>query len=211
MTEFGTRRHGLEAALERLQADAPEEAGRAARLRVTVMASLAHLNLRGDPANPRFVEAVEGVLQQPLPLAPNTVSDGDHRIFWLGPDEWLVSTPRAGLAALAAGLDSALEGLHAAVNDLGGGQVLLRLHGGACREVLAAGCTLDLDPAVFAVGRCAQTGLARAAVLLTPLGDPDASGREEGMDLFVRLSFADYLLDWLATMAGEGGLAVAVG
>jgi sarcosine oxidase gamma subunit len=55
-----------------------------------------------------------------------------------------------------------------------------------------------------------QTGLARAAVLLAPLGDPDASGSEDGMDLVVRLSFADYLLDWLAAMAGERGLAAAV-
>jgi sarcosine oxidase subunit gamma len=210
MPEHSTRRHGLEAGLQRLQARIPDDAGRAARLRVTVMASLGHLNLRGDPADARFVEGVEGVLQQPLPVVPNTVSDGDHRIFWLGPDEWLVSTPRAGLAALVADLDSALEGLHAAVNDLGGGQVLLRLQGAACREALAAGCTLDLHPRAFAPGRCAQTGLARAAVLLAPLGDPDASGSEDGMDLVVRLSFADYLLDWLAAMAGERGLAAAV-
>lgn len=207
MAERLPRRHGLEAALERLQAHASDDA----RLRVTVMASAGHLNLRGDPGDTHFVEAVEGALQQPLPVAPNTVSDGDHRIFWLGPDEWLLSTPRAGLADLVVVLESALEGLHAAANDLGGGQVLLRLQGAACREVLAAGCTLDLDPAAFAPGRCAQTGLARAAVLLAPLGDPDASGGEDGMDLFVRLSFADYLLGWLAAMAGERGLAAAVG
>jgi sarcosine oxidase gamma subunit len=42
------------------------------------------------------------------------------------------------------------------------------------------------------------------------LGDPDASDGEDGMDLVVRLSFADYLLDWLAAMAGERGLAAAV-
>lgn len=207
MAERLPRRHGLEAALERLQAHASDDA----RLRVTVMASVGHLNLRGDPGDTHFVEAVEGALQQPLPVAPNTVSDGDHRIFWLGPDEWLLSTPRAGLADLVAVLESALEGLHAAANDLGGGQVLLRLQGAACREVLAAGCTLDLDPAAIAPGRCAQTGLARAAVLLAPLGGPDASGGEDGMDLFVRLSFADYLLGWLAAMAGERGLAAAVG
>ena len=207
MAERISRRHGLEGALERLQVRAPDDA----RLRVTVMASVGHLNLRGDPADTRFVEAVEGVLQRPLPVTPNTVSDGDHRIFWLGPDEWLLSTPRAGLPALVADLDKALEGLHAAVNDLGAGQVLLRLQGAACREVLAAGCTLDLHPAVFTPGRCAQTGLAKAAVLLAPLGDPDAAGGQDGMDLVVRLSFADYLLDWLAAMAGERGLGAAVG
>jgi sarcosine oxidase subunit gamma len=166
-----------------------------------------HLNLRGDPADARFVEAVEGALQQPLPLVPNTVSDGDHRVFWLGPDEWQVSTPRAGLAALVADLETVLEGQHTAVNDLGAGQVLLHLQGAACRDVLAGGCTLDLHPAVFSPGRCAQTGLAKAAVLLAPLGK---AGGDEGMDVIVRLSYADYLLDWLTAMAGERGLAAAV-
>jgi len=207
MAETVSRRHGLEAALERLKVQAPDNA----RLRVTVMASMGHLNLRGDAADARFVEAVEEVLQQPLPVAPNTVSVGDHRVFWLGPDEWLVSTPRAGLTALVADLDYALQGLHAAVNDLGGGQLLLRLQGDACREILAAGCTLDLHPAVFGAGSCAQTGLAKAAVLLAPLGDPGAAGGADGMDLFVRLSFADYLLGWLAAMAGERGLVATVG
>jgi sarcosine oxidase subunit gamma len=195
MTERLVRRHGLEAALERLQARPPDDA----RLSVAVMASVGHLNLRGDPADARFVEAIEGALQQPLPLVPNTVSDGDHRVFWLGPDEWQVSTPRAGLAALVADLETVLEGQHTAVNDLGAGQVLLRLQGAACRDVLAGGCTLDLHPAVFSPGRCAQTGLAKAAVLLAPLGK---AGGDEGMDVIVRLSYADYLLDWLTAMAG---------
>lgn len=189
--------------MERLLAQAPDSA----RLRVTVMASLGYLSLRGDPADARFVEAIEGALRQPLPMAPNTVSDGGHRVFWLGPDEWLLCTPRTGLPGLVADLESALQGLHAAANDLGGGQLLLRLQGAACREVLAGGCTLDLHPAVFTPGCCAQTGLAKAAVLLAPLG---GAGVIEGMDVIVRLSFADYLLDWLAAMAGERGLAAAV-
>jgi sarcosine oxidase subunit gamma len=172
------------------------------------MASQGQLNLRGDPDDPAFVEAVERVLEQSLPRTPNTVSAGDHRVFWLGPDEWLLCAPRSGLPALLAELERALQGLHAAVNVLGGGQVLLRLQGAACREVLAAGCTLDLHPAKFAPGQCAQTGLAKAAVLLAPLG---GAGGEEGMDVFVRLSYADYLLDWLAAMAGGHGLAANLG
>jgi len=211
MAERPTRRHGLETVLERLQTRGADEARPGAQLRVTVMASLGHVNLRGHPGDARFVEAVERVLQQPLPLAPNTVSGGAHRVYWLGPDEWLLSTHRAGLRSLLAELQAAVQGLHAAVNDLGGGQVLLRLRGAPCREILAAGCTLDLHPAVFVPGRCAQTGLAKTAVLLAPLGDPGAAGREDAMEVIVRLSFADYLLDWLAAMAGEHGLAAAVG
>lgn len=211
MTEPDTRRHGLEDCLQRLQASAPNGAGEAAQLQITVMASLGQVNLRGDPADPAFVEVIERTLQQALPVVANTVSCGDHRVFWLGPDEWLLSSPRSDLAALLARLDNALEGLHAAVNDLGGGQVLLRLQGTGYRELLAAGCTLDLHPAIFTPGRCAQTGLAKAAVLLAPLPLPEAAGSEDGMDLFVRLSLADYLLEWLAAVAGDRGLAVTVG
>jgi hypothetical protein len=79
-----------------------------------------------------------------------------------------------------------------------------------CLNQASCGLSALSTPGAFAPGRCAQTGLARAAVLLAPLGDPDASGSEDGMDLVVCQSFADYLLDWLAAMAGERGLAAAV-
>lgn len=200
MPEVDSARHGLEARIERLDGRDVSEAA----LSVAVMASTGHANLRGRPDDVHFVQAVESVLGQSLPLEPNTVSEGRHRLFWLGPDEWLLSTNRDELSELLGGLAEAVQGLHAAVNDLSGGQILLRLRGPIAGEVLAAGCTLDLHPTALPPGRCAQTGLGKSAVLLCPL---DSIG---SFDLFVRRSFADYLLRWLDRISGPRGLSLEV-
>ena len=200
MAEVDSVRHGLEAHIERLAAPGGSEGG----LQVTVMTSTGHVNLRGRPHDARFVEAVESVLGQPLPLEPNTVSEGRRRLFWLGPDEWLLSAGRDELPDLLARLEEAVQGLHAAVNDLSDGQILLRLSGQAAGDVLAAGCTLDLHPDAFPPGRCAQTGLGKAAVLVCPLNSPGS------FDLIVRRSFADYLLHWLDRVGGSRGVSPEV-
>jgi sarcosine oxidase subunit gamma len=56
--------------------------------------------------------------------------------------------------------------------------------------VLAHGCALDLHPSVFPPGRCAQTLLARAQVILYRT-------EEQTFRLLVRASYADYLRAWL--------------
>ena len=64
-----------------------------------------------------------------------------------------------------------------------------QLSGPRVRELLAAGCALDLHPRAFGPNRCAQTLLARAHVILERDGD--------AFRLFVRPSFARYLAGWL--------------
>lgn len=196
MAERAEWRHGLESRLERLTSGASGNA----KLNVEIMASCGHINLRGDPNDTAFANAVQVVLQQPLPLEPNTVGGGSHRLYWLGPDEWLLSSPRDGIPALLAKLEDALQGIHAAANDLSGGLVQLRLRGSCVRDILAAGCPLDLGAASIPGGRCAQTGLAKAGALLCPVEDG-------AFDVLVRRSFADYLLSWLAAIAGGRGLS----
>ena len=109
------------------------------------------------------------------PVAPNTVA-GDA--IWLGPDEWLV----------LGGREEDYAGQSAAV-DVSANRVCLELSGDGAADVLARGCALDLHPSVFPPGRCAQTLVARAQVILYRT--------DEGFRLLVRPSFADYLRAWL--------------
>jgi sarcosine oxidase subunit gamma len=160
-----------------------------------------HINLRGNASDPAFRESVARVLGTALPTAPNTTSAGEHcTAYWLGPDEWLVVTPGEREAGFAAGLRKALEGIHASVTEVSGGQTILVLRGAAVRDLLAKGSPFDLHAPAFAPGACAQTHLAKAAVLLRPLPD-------DGMEIIVRRSFADYLWSWLEVAAAEYGLA----
>ena len=186
MTETIQRRHGLEAALD---------AWPAGDLALEVCDSLGQINLRGDPKNKAFRQAAEVALGQELPIAANTISEGGLTICWLGPDEWLILADAAAVPGLLAALEDALAGQSCAINDLSGGQLALKLSGTSVRDTLAKGCTLDFHPSVFAPGMCAQSGLAKASVLLVCSGDKDE------FVVVVRRSFSDYLIAWLAEAA----------
>ncbi|MDT8320326.1 MAG: sarcosine oxidase subunit gamma family protein [Xanthomonadales bacterium] len=198
MSETLSRRHGLESFV----ATTGQASGQAA-LKIEIMTSLTHINLRGDPADPEFADAVQAVLGQKLPTAPNTVTTGAHRALWLGPDEWLILTNEPA-GDLAGQLAAALNGQYAAVNEVSGGQILLRLRGPLVRELLSAGCTLDFHPRAFRTDSCAQSGLAKANVLICAVDELPT------FDIVVRRSFAEYLLRWIRSLAGEQGSSIAV-
>ena len=120
---------------------------------------------------------VRGAPQPGFPVEPNTAA-GD--VLWLGPDEWLV----------LGGSERDFPAAAAAV-DVSANRVVLELAGPAARDVLAGGCSLDLRPRSFGPGRCAQTLLARAQVILHCTG-------EDTFRILVRPSFAPYLRAWLA-------------
>ncbi len=164
---------------------------------------LGHLNLRGDPSDRAFMDGVERALGLALPVEPNTVSVGDAlQALWLGPDEWLIVTPRDEQVAVADALVEALVGVFASVTDVTGGQTVVTLSGERSRDVLAKGCSLDLPPRKFGEGQCAQTLVAGANVTLR------WAGPEPSYDLIVRRSFADHLVLWLHDAALEYGIVV---
>ncbi len=182
-----------------------------------------YLNLRGDPANAGFVEAVGARLGQPLPLVANTFTQGRFRVFWLGPDEWMVQTEPGGAEALEARLADSLAGQKCSLTDMTGSQICIRLSGARARDLLAKGCTLDLHPRVFTAGDCAQTVLGKASMLialsrasceaegehLVAAGE-SADGTDDGdlFDIIVRRTFADYAARWLYRGALEFGVTV---
>lgn len=158
------------------------------------------LNLRLDPRDDEAIEAAAQVLNQPIPLASNTFTDGNHRVYWLGPDEWLIETRADRAEDLLSELSAAFAGHHTAVNDISGGHVALRIRGIDARTVLARGCTLDLHPTEFGPGQCARTGLAKAVVVLAVIDDAPT------YTVIVGRSFSDYLCRWLAHAARPPGL-----
>jgi sarcosine oxidase subunit alpha len=161
-------------------------------LTVGERAFLGHINLRGDPSDRTFIDAVRRAAGVDLPMDPNTVSEGEScSALWLCPDEWLLLTPAGPSAELASELSNALAKHVAAVNRLDGGQTVIRIAGPSAREVLAKGCPLDLDQRVFSPGQCAQTRIAKTGALIWLIdGEPT-------FDIVVRRSFASYLWRWL--------------
>ena len=196
MPDSTTGRHGLEPFIASL----PKRSPGGDCMKVRIQADLGHINLRGTSANSDFLAAVTRVLRQELPLVAKTMTMGDHRVFWLGPDEWQIVTAIDNTDGLVTRLREALVGLHASVSDLCGGQIAMHISGAGAVDVLDGACTLDLNPAEFEVGACAQSGLAKASMLI---GHIDA---EPVYEIVVRRSFADYVARWLQQAAADNGV-----
>lgn len=164
---------------------------------------LAQVNLRADPAAAAALAAPFGLT---LPEASNTVAGGEAlAALWLGPDEWLVVGPDGSETVTETGVRAAGGDAVRSVVDVSGQRTVLELRGPAAREVLSGGCSLDLHPRAFGPGRCAQTLLARADVILWQTDG-------ETYRIFVGASFAPYLAAWLTdAMAETASLPDAAG
>lgn len=152
------------------------------------------IDLRANPADADVRQRLARALGFGLPLEPNTAAGdaaGRHAL-WLGPDEWLVVGPPGSEGRLEAAVRKALGSGFGAVVDVSANRLVIELAGPAARETLESGCSIDLHPRAFGPGRCAQTLLARANVLLHQVSD------EPRYRLYVRPSFAGYVRAWLA-------------
>jgi sarcosine oxidase subunit gamma len=138
-----------------------------------------------------------------LPRSPNTwtaLEGVGREALWLGPDEWLVVGPRgtasgfggADVFAIADPVAMGLEGA-ACLVDVSANRTVLELRGDERRALLEQGCSVDLHPSAWRDGMCAQTLLAHVPVILQERGDATR--------VFVRPSFANWLLDWFVAVA----------
>jgi len=157
---------------------------------------LGFLNLRGKANNTGIQAATLNLLGCELPIEANTmIESGDNRIYWLGPDEWLIVTSTSQQAKLADDLRAALKGVFSSVVDNSSGLTMLEISGDNAASLLASDCPLDLHPRVFKSGQCAQTRLAKAGMTIAPMRDGS------GFEVIIRRSFADYIGLWLQDAA----------
>ena len=160
-------------------------------------AGLTLIDLRGDPQNAEFLASARSALGCALPLKANTTARGpDCDVLWLGPDAWLLAGSRGGK------IGETLPLVRGFLTDVSHGRAAFRIGGPRTRDLLAKGCSVDLDPRVFQAGQCAQTSLAHTGVLL----NLHADGGE--FDLYCARSYAEHLWHWLAEAAFEYGYGV---
>lgn len=165
-------------------------------LTITERPFLGFLNLRGKSHNTGFQAATLKLLGCEPPTAANTmVEAGDNRIYWLGPDEWLIVTPAGQQDALQPKLSKALSKVFASVVDNSSGLTMLEIEGENAAALLATDCPLDLHASQFKPGQCAQTRLAKAGMIIAPMR------KGSGYEVIIRRSFGDYLLHWMQDAA----------
>lgn len=157
---------------------------------------LGYINLRGRTSNTAFLAGALKVLGCEPPAEANTVVESnDYRIYWLGPDEWLVITPAGQQGKVKQDLLAAFDGAFASVVDNSSGLTMIHVTGDNAAALLATDCPLDLHPREFKPGQCAQTRIAKTGMTIAPLADGS------GFEVIFRRSFADYLLLWLQDAA----------
>lgn len=166
------------------------------KVSVAIASARHFFNIRGAAGDTVFTAAMDSLIGAPLPLSSNTYVSGNLRAYWLGPDEWLLAAaPDNGVTAE---ILSTVPDSNGSAVDVSDGYVQMTLTGVGARDVLAKGCTLDLHPHVFRSNQCAQTVVARAAVLLAANDEPGEIG------IIVRRTFAEYLALWLRHSAENG-------
>lgn len=137
---------------------------------------LAQVDLRGpDPSAFPFV----------APETNRVTTWGERHVLWLGPDEWLVVGPAGTEHAIVEELEETLRGRFASIVDVSANRIAFDLTDGL--DLLSTGCPIDLDPARWVPGMCAQTLFGLVPVLLHQR-DPQTTR------VFVRPSFAGYFL-----------------
>ncbi|MDD7968914.1 sarcosine oxidase subunit gamma family protein [Actinomycetospora sp. DW7H6] len=167
----------------------------AGAVRLELEAPVAAVDLRLDPrgTGPAAVAAAIGAA---LPSAPDTwTAHPTGAALRLGPDEWLLTSTAASAEDWEFHVDEVAAAHGGMAVDVSAQRTSLRVRG-AARELLSFGCALDLRPASFPAGRCAQTLLGQSGVLLVAHDVDD-------LQILVRPSFAAYVADLLVDAAGE--------
>ena len=159
---------------------------------------LTQVNFRADPKDIGTMQRIGSSLEFALPIVPNTVtSRGDRRALWLGPDEWLMVGPEDQQSTLTQALHEGLGGTFGSIVDVSANRTVLEIGGPTARDLLAHGVPIDIDSRAFGPGRCAQTLLAKAQVIIEGVSD------DPTFHVYVRSSYASYVADWLLDAATE--------
>jgi len=169
-------------------------------LTVEVETNYNFLIIRGSSKDNEFLMHAEELFGQSLPLDFNIFNVGEHVMYWMSPNEWLVAS-QSDIKGLIKNIKSEVN-MHAI--DQTGGLVQMTLQGKNVRDILAKGCTLNVDEGVFLQGQCAQTGLSKANILLSLI---DGSPK---FNLIVRRSYAEYVVRWLEHAGGEFGIDLII-
>ncbi len=125
------------------------------------------------------------------------------RVFWLGPHEWLISTNNDPREIAAYYNDNFSNDI--ALSDVTDGYCELSLEGESLLKILKQAMTCDLKDFNLEEdtesNQCVQTNFAKMPVVFW-------KNSKLSVNLLVRRSYADYLIDWLLEIGSEDGCEI---
>ncbi|WP_109120691.1 sarcosine oxidase subunit gamma family protein [Azospirillum sp. TSO22-1] len=162
---------------------------------VHLMPPAGRIALRGRPDDRAFADAVAAVLGA-APPEPNVAVLGAVSLYWLQPTFWLVECALDEAEALTGRLRDTV-GEHGTAVDVSDTRVTYALRGPDAVTLLNRGCSLDLHPRVFPVGRSALCAFAQLHALLVKTSDAPV------FQLTIQRAAQRHFEEWLAA-AQEG-------
>ena len=114
----------------------------------------------------------------------------DPAAYWIGPDQWLLTSDTKSPKDIISHIDRTLSGQLYAATDMSSQHVCFALRGPAARTVLAMGCGIDMHNSAFMPGHCVRTHFANVLLFIVAVED-------NTFDLYVDRSHAHYLSDWI--------------
>lgn len=176
---------------------------------VSESAMTAQITVTGDIA--AAAATLGATVEQVPPAHPNHIAGKDPCLLWLAPDKRLIVSQALDRFDLMHRLTAALAGKFAAVSDVTDGLAVIDILGPRACDLIAMGCTLDLDSQSFTPATSARTLLANQPVLLYPLAAPEVKHDpgaprmpqppNRGYRLHADRAILHYLWKWLAQAA----------
>lgn len=129
--------------------------------------------LRANITDAAFLKATVQALRLTLPSAVGEVVRAeDKRIFWLGPDMWLLLVPPHAAGETGQTLTRlTARFLHASTVEITETRAWLKLEGPAARQILMRLMSRDLRDTAFPIGACVGALLGPLNVLLERTGE----------------------------------------
>jgi sarcosine oxidase subunit gamma len=121
---------------------------------------------------------------------------GDPAMYWLAPDQWLITSDNKPSEEILSHIHQKLSLQLYAATDMSSSYVCFALEGPAARLILAMGCGIDMHPAAFKTGQCKRTNFASVLLFIVAVED-------HHFDLYIDRSHANYLSEWLLNSAED--------
>jgi sarcosine oxidase, subunit gamma len=154
------------------------------------------IRLQGRTDDEQFRTSVNTALGLQLPKAERTAQNGDIRLAWSGPNEYLCFCPLEIEEGLLKSITEALAGQFAVATLYSDSRVGFRIVGDEATGFISKGCSIDVHAATFPVGQCVTTKFAGLPAMLMHRMDGEYV-------VYFDVGYIEFVLKWLVDAAEE--------
>lgn len=170
-------------------------------LRITELPLGGIIRIQGAGNDAAFRSTVTNALGVTLPEPERSTSNGEVRLAWAGPNEFVCFCPLAEEEQYESRLTGAFAGQFATATLVSDSRVGFRIAGEDAASFISKGCAIDMHPERFDAGRALTTRFAGLPAML--MRDQD-----DGYAVYFDIGYIEFILKWIVDAAAEFYVAV---